>query len=68
MIACPYQDLFPFISDAIQEKWNTEWNVKDDKLKENKPDTQLGKESNKCRKNETIINRLRASHTLLTHG
>ena len=31
MIACPYQDLFPFINNAIQQKLNTEWNEKYEK-------------------------------------
>ena len=68
MIACPYQDLFPYINDAIHQKWNTEWNQKNDKLKEIKPNTRPWKENNRCRKDETVINRLRAGHTLLTHG
>ena len=65
MIACPYQDLFPYINDAIHQKWNTELNEKNDKLKENKPDTRPWKENNGCREDETVINRLRAGHTLL---
>ena len=24
MIACPYQDLFPYINDVIHQKWNAE--------------------------------------------
>ena len=58
MIVCPYQDLFPYINDVIHQKWNNEWDKKKDKLKEIKPH----------RKDETVINRLRAVHTLLTHG
>ena len=27
--ACPYRDLFPYINDAIHEKWNKAWNEKD---------------------------------------
>ena len=68
MIACPYQDLFPYINDFIHEKGNTEMSEKNDRLKEIKPDTQLLKEKNKCRKDETVIKRLRFGHTLLTHG
>ena len=45
-----------------------EWNEKNDKLKEIKPDTRPWKENDRCRKDETVINRLRAGHTLLTHG
>ena len=63
MIAWLYQDLFPCIIDAIHQKWNTEWNEKNNKLKEIKPDTRPRKENNKCRKHETVINRLRAGHT-----
>ena len=39
------------------------WNEKNDLLKEIKLDTRPWKE-----KDETVINRLRAGHTLLTHG
>ena len=68
MIACPYQDLFPYVNDAILETWNTEWKEKDDNLKEIKSDTRSWKENNRCRNDDPDINRLRASHTLLTHG
>ena len=68
MIACPYQDLFPYINDVIHQKWNAEWNEKNDKLKEIKLDTGPWKENDRCRMDETVINRLRAGHTLLTHG
>ena len=68
MTACPYQDLFPYIDDTVHVKWNTECNEKNDKLKEIKPDTQTWKEKTRCIKYETVINRLRASHTILTHG
>ena len=64
----PFQDLFPYINDVIHERWNKESNEKNDKLKEIKPDTRPRRENNSCRKNETLINRLRASQTLLTHG
>ena len=68
MIACPYQDLFLYIIDIIHQKWNAEWNEKNDKLKEIKLDNQPWKENERCRKDENFINRLRAGHTLLTHG
>ena len=48
MIAYPYQDLFPYTNDALHEKWNTEWNEKNDKLKEIKQDTRPWKENNRC--------------------
>ena len=67
MTECPYQDLFPYIIDAMHEIQNTKWNEKNDKLKEIKPDTRPWKENNRCGKDETIINRLRAGHTLLNH-
>ena len=40
MKARSYQDLFPYINDAIQDILNTEWNEKVHKFKENKADTQ----------------------------
>ena len=46
----------------------TQWNEKNNKLKEIKPDTRPWKENDRCRKDETIVNRLRAGHTLLTYG
>ena len=68
MIACPYQNIFPYINDSIHQKWNTEWNEKKDKLKGIKPDTRPWIEHDRCKKYETVINRLRAGHTLLTYG
>ena len=56
MIACPYQDLFPYNNDAIHQKWYTEWNKKNDKLKEIKPDTRPWKQNDSCREDETITN------------
>ena len=55
MIACPYQDLFPYIKDNIHEKWNTEWDEKHEKLKEIKTYTRPWKENNRCRKNGRIL-------------
>ena len=66
LIPFPYQVLFPHIIDAIHQKWNTDWNQKNDKPKEIKPNTRPWKENSRCRKDETVINRLRAGHTLLT--
>ena len=68
IIACPYRDVFPYINETIHQKWNTEWNETNDKLKVNKPVTWSWKEMDRCRKDETVINRLRAGHALLTHG
>ena len=39
MITCPYEDLFPYINVAINEKWKTEWNEKNEKLNDINPDT-----------------------------
>ena len=52
----------------MQEKGNREANEKNDKLKEIKPDIRPWKEINRCRNDQTVINRLRTDHTLLTHG
>ena len=68
LIPFPYQNLFSYINDAIHQKLNTEWNQRNDKLKEIKPNTRPWKENNRSRKGETVINRLRAGHILLTHG
>ena len=68
IIAYPNQYLFPYVNNDIHEKWNTKWNEKNDKHKEIKTDIRPRKENNRCRKDETIINILRAGHTLLTHG
>ena len=65
MIACPYQDLFPYINDAILEKLNSERNEKDDILKEFKSDTRPSNENNRCRMDETVNNRLSAGLTIL---
>ena len=68
MIACLYQDLFPYIIVARYGKWNAEWSEKSGKLKEIKQDTRPLKENNRFRKDETIINRLKAGYALLFHG
>ena len=67
LIPFPYQDLFAYINDAIHQKGNTECNQKNDKVKEIKPNTRPWKKINRRRKNETVINRLKAGHTILTH-
>ena len=63
MIECPCQDLFPYINDAMHEKLNTEWNNNEDKLAEIKSDTWSWNENNRCKKVQTVINRLGACHT-----
>ena len=68
MIVCSYQYLFPYINDVIHQKWNTKWNEKNDKLKQIKPDTRPWKEIDRCGNDETVVNRLRAGHTLLNYG
>ena len=68
MLACPYQDFFPYNNEVIYEKWKTEWNEKNENLKEIKADIRPWKENNGCRKDETVINRLRAGHTLPSYG
>ena len=68
MVECPYHDLFPYSNDAIHEKWITEWNEKNEKLKEIIPDTRPGKENNRYRKDETVINRIRARHAFMIRG
>ena len=57
--------MFPYINDTIHEIWNTEWIEKNDKLKEIESYTRPWKENNRCRMDATVINRLRAGHTLL---
>ena len=57
-----------WVNNAKHEKWNTEWNEINGKLKEIKRDYRSWKEENKCRKDETVINRQRGGYTLLTHG
>ena len=68
MIARPYEDINPYTNDFIHQRWNTEWNKKSYKLKGIKQDTRPWKENDRCRENETVINRLRVGHTVLTHG
>ena len=68
IIARPYQGLFPYNNDAFHEKWNTGWNEKDDNFMQIKTDTRPGKETYRCKNDETVINRLRAGHTLLNRG
>ena len=65
MMTCSY--LFSYFTEAIHGKWNAEWNEKKNWLKDTKPETRPLKENNRCRFHENVINRLRASHTLLTH-
>ena len=68
MITCPYLDIFPYINDAIHEKWNIECNEKDDKLKQISSDTRSWKKNNRWRNDKIFIISVRADHTILTHG
>ena len=68
ILACLYQDLFPYINGVIYQKRNTEWNEKNEELKEIEPDTRPWKENDSCTKDGTNINRHRAGYTLLTHA
>ena len=43
MKACSYQDVFQLVDDAINEKWNTEWNEKMTSLKKSNKITGRGK-------------------------
>ena len=45
MIACHYQDLFPYTNDVIHQKSNIDWNENNEKLKAIKPDTRPWKET-----------------------
>ena len=47
---------------------DSEWNEKNDKLKEIKTDTRQWRENKRFRIDETVINRLRTGHTLLNLG
>lgn len=68
LIICPYTDVIPLINKATAERWNRQWISQDSKLRNIKPNTLQWKEACRNRKDETVINRLRAGHTHLTHS
>lgn len=64
-----YGDMYPVIGDAIRRRWNHVWSQTGQKLMEIRATTGLWKsEGSLGRKEEVVLNRLRAGHTLLTHG
>ena len=55
MIERPYQDVFPYINDTTMKNGTESGMRKNANLKESNQE-----ENNRCRKDETVINRLRA--------
>ena len=64
-----YKDWYPVIRRAVLEKWNGEWQTTDQKLKEIKQRVGPWRpRERRSRREEVVVNRLRAGHCLLTHG
>uniref|UniRef100_A0A2P2HXV0 ribonuclease H n=1 Tax=Hirondellea gigas TaxID=1518452 RepID=A0A2P2HXV0_9CRUS len=64
-----YRDMIPVMREAIRQKWNQLWRESGQKMVEIRPDIGPWKtEGTLKRRDEIVTNRLRAGHTLLTHG
>ena len=67
-IAIEYKDWYPIIKQKIEEAWTNEWRGTARKLKEIKKEPTPWKIIKTVRREEVIVNRLRAGHCLATHG
>lgn len=67
-IRIPYSDWFPIFKEKIHEKWKNRWQSRQEKLRSVKDVPGNWKMIRCPRREEVIINRLRAGHTWLTHS
>ena len=67
-IGVEYRDWYPHIRTKIEADWSEEWKKKRQKLSAVKGDATPWKSiKTTCRRDEVVINRLRAGHCLATH-
>ena len=66
----PHTDYYPVFRKAVKERWQREWDQQGyNKLHNIRPSiSKWYTSSNKSRKKETVLSRLRIGHTRLTHG
>ncbi|KAL5237162.1 hypothetical protein ACI65C_004572 [Semiaphis heraclei] len=63
-----YDDTKKYIKIITNDKWQHVWSKQNTKLNEIKGDTTQWYNPSLKRKEETVINRLRIGHTIVTHG
>ena len=66
----PHTDYYPVFRKAVKERWQRDWDKQgNNKLHNIRPSiSKWYTSSNKSRKKETVLSRLRIGHTRLTHG
>lgn len=63
------EDVKPIVLKRVRDSWKTKWETSTTDLRVVKPDTKRWTETdNLCRREQTVINRLRIGHTRLTHS
>jgi len=68
-ILLPYTDWYPIINSKINAEWQRQWNAGNQKLNQVKREVGGWKSSGvKCRRDEVVLNRLRAGHCYATHS
>ena len=69
LLPLPYTDYFPTLKDIFKDKWTTQWRASGQKLLKVKDSVdKWARQTGFNRRDEVVLNRLRAGHTALTHG
>ena len=68
-IAIPFDDKIPHVKTYLAHVWQTEWDQRtNNKLRKVKPKIGPPFLVNTCRRDQTVLNRIRIGHTRLTHS
>lgn len=67
-ITIPYTDWYPLIKERMSEKWKEVWMSRRLKIAEINFDVKTWSKKNISRREEVIMNRLRAGYSYITHG
>ena len=69
IIAIPYIDMFAITREKMQQRWEKQWHGKQQKILEIKNYVKKWKEEQEySRKEQVVLNRVRARHTNITYG
>ena len=69
LLPLPYTDYFPTLKEIFKDKWTTQWRASGQKLLKVKDSVdKWARQTGFNRRDEVVLNRLRAGHTALTHG
>ena len=68
-VAIPFDDKIPHVKTHLHNVWQTEWDQRtNNKLRQIKPKIGPSFLVNTCRRDQTVLNRIRIGHTRLTHS